>query len=182
MATTRVLTVRELEESPPEGEWELIDGELIAVSPSSYKSATTSHRIGRLVGNYVDEHRLGDVTSAEGGFVLFADRETLLAPDVAFVRQDRIPPEEEQNRFARLAPDLAVEVLSPSDQLGNAMTKVGLYLQAGVRMVWLVDPAKRSILVFGGDDTTLTLGEDDTLDGGEILPGFVMRVADLLGT
>lgn len=181
MATTRLLTVREVEESPPEGHWELIDGELVPVTPTSLKSTMTTHRIGRLVGNYVDEHELGAMTSAEGGFVLFPDRETLLAPDVAFIRKDRVPPEEERNRFARLAPNLVVEVLSPSDRLANALGKVSLYLQAGVQVVWLVDPVKRTILLFTGDAYPVTLEEGDMLDGGDILPGFSMLVADLLG-
>jgi Uma2 family endonuclease len=181
MATTRLLTVHEVEEAPPEGQWELIDGELLPVTPASLRSATTTHRIGRLVGNYVDEHDLGMMTSAEGGFVLFPDRETLLAPDVAFIRDDRVPPEEEHNHFARLAPDLVVEVLSPSDRLGSALGKVSLYLQAGVQVVWLVDPIKRTILLFAGEENPVTLEEDSVLDGGEVLPGFSIRVADLLG-
>jgi Uma2 family endonuclease len=182
MATTRLYTVEDVEQSPPEGEWELIDGELVPVSPASWRSNTTTHRIGRLVGNYVDDHDLGVVTSAEGGFVLFPDRETLLAPDVGFVRKNRVPPEEEHDRFPRLAPDLAVEVPSPSDRMASALGKVSLYLQAGVEIVWLVDPAKRTIIVFTGDDNPVTLGEEDTLDGGNVLPGFSIRVADLLGT
>lgn len=181
MATTRLYTVEDVEQSPPEGEWELIDGELVTVTPASLKSSMTGNRIGRLVGNYVDEHDLGAVTNAEGGFVLFSDRQTLLAPDVGFIRRDRVPPEEEHDRFPRLAPDLAVEVLSPSDRLANALGKVSLYLQAGVQAVWLVDPVKRTIVVFSGDDNPVTLGAEDALDGGSVLPGFRIRVADLLG-
>jgi Uma2 family endonuclease len=181
MATTRLYTVEDVEQSPPEGEWELIDGELVPVSPVSWRSNTTTHRIGRIIGNYVDGHDLGAVTSAEGGFVLFPGRETLLAPDVGFVRKDRIPPAEEQDRFPRLAPDFVVEVLSPSDRMASALGKVSLYLQAGVELVWLVDPVKRTIIVFSGDENPVTLAENDTLDGGDILPGFRIRVAELLG-
>jgi Uma2 family endonuclease len=181
MAITRLLTVREVEESPPEGHWELIDGELVPLAPAGLKSSTTGHRIGRLVGNYVDEHDLGMMTNAEGGFVLFSDRETLIAPEIAFIRKDRVPPEEEHNHFPRLAPDLVVEILSPSDRLASALGKVSLYLQAGVHVVWLVDPVKRTILLFTGDANPVTLEERDTLDGGEVLPGFSIRVADLLG-
>jgi Uma2 family endonuclease len=181
MATTRLYTVADVETSPPEGEWELIDGELVPVSPASWRSNTTTHRIGRIVGNYVDDHDLGAVTSAEGGFVLFPDRETLLAPDVGFVRKDRVPPEEEHDRFPRLAPNLAVEVLAPSDRMASALGKVSMYLQAGVEIVWLVDPVKRTIIVFAGDENPVTLDDDATLDGGNVLPGFSIRVAELLG-
>jgi Uma2 family endonuclease len=113
--------------------------------------------------------------------VLFSDRETLLAPDVAFVRKDRVPPEEEQARFARLAPDLAVEILSPSDRMASALAKVSLYLEAGVLAVWLFDPIKRTITVFSPDDAPMRLEENDTLAGGNILPGFSIRVGELLG-
>lgn len=181
MATTRLFTVEELEQSPPEGEWELIDGELIPVNPTSFKFTTMAHRIGRIVGNYVDEHNLGAVTGADGGYVLFPDRESLLAPDVGFVSRDRIPSEDEQDRFPRLAPDLVVEVLSPSDRMAAALGKISIFLEAGVQAVWLVDPLKRTITVFVEDDAPRRLGEDDTNTGGDVLPGFSIRVSELLG-
>jgi len=181
MAITRLLTVRDVEESPPEGEWELIDGELVPVNPTSFNSSVVAMRIGTIVGAFVIEHDLGVVTGADGGFVIFPDRETLVAPDLGFVRKERIPPEDEQNRFARLAPDLVVEVLSPSDRMANALGKIGLYLEAGVQMVWLVDPVKRTISLFAEGDAPVRLGDDDFLTGGTVLPGFSVRVAELLG-
>lgn len=181
MATTRLFTIEELEQSPPEGEWELIDGELVPVNPSGFASSNMGLRIGRLVGNYVDAHDLGEMTGAGGGYVLFPDRETLLAPDVAFVRKDRVPPEDEQARFARLAPDLAIEVLSPSDRMASAIAKVSLYLEAGVQAVWLIDPVKRTVTIFTPDDAPMRLEEGDTLTGGAILPGFSIQVGELLG-
>lgn len=181
MATTRLYTVEDVEKSPPDGEWELIDGVLAPVSPARFESSSLALRIGRIVGNFVEAQELGQMTGADGGFVLFNDRATIRAPDVAFVRNDRIPPEEDQHRFARLAPDLAVEVLSPSDRMASALGKISMYLEAGVEVVWLVDPVKRTITVFAGDESPTTLGEEDTLDGGRVLPGFSIRVADLLG-
>jgi Uma2 family endonuclease len=181
MATTRLYTVEDVEQSPPDGEWELIDGELVPMSPASFESSSLGFRIGRIIGNFVDAHDLGAMTGADGGFVIFPDRQTIRVPDVGFIRKHRIPPEEEQDRFARLAPDLAVEVLSPSDRMASALGKVSMYLEAGVALVWLVDPVKRTIIVFAGDDNPVTLGEEDTLAGGNVLPGFSIRVADLLG-
>ena len=181
MATTRLYTVEDVETSPPEGEWELIDGELVSVSPASFESSSLALRIGRIIGNFVDAHDLGAMTGADGGFVLFPDRQTIRVPDVGFACKDRIPPEEEFDRFPRLAPDLSVEVLSPSDRLASALGKVSMYLEAGVEVVWLVDPVKRTIIVFTGDGNPMTLGEGDTIDGGNVLPGFHSRVADLLG-
>lgn len=182
MATTRLFTVRDLEQAPPEGDWELIDGELVPVNATSLKSTATALRIARIVGNFVDDHDMGTMTGADGGFVLFADRETLLVPDTGFIRKDRVPPEEEHNRFPRLAPDLAVEVLSPIDRMAAALGKVSLYMAAGVQAVWLVDPVKRTITVFVDDDTPVRLGEDDLLNGGSVLPGFSIQVSELLGS
>jgi Uma2 family endonuclease len=91
MATTQVFTVADVEQSPPAGEWELIDGDLVQMPPSSFESSSLGHRIGRIVGNYVADHDLGMMTGADGGYVLFPDRETVRVPDVAFVRSDRLP-------------------------------------------------------------------------------------------
>jgi Uma2 family endonuclease len=103
----------------------------------------------------------------------------VLAPDVAFVRADRLPAEEEADRFARLAPDLAVEIISPSDTGPEVDEKVGLYLGAGVPLVWVVDPRRKTVRVWKGDGTDRLLSEDDELDGGEVLPGFRILVSRL---
>jgi Uma2 family endonuclease len=179
MAVARLYTVQDLEQSPPEGEWELIDGELVPMTPSSLESSSLGHRIGRIVGNFVDAHDLGMMTGADGGYVLFPDRETLRVPDVGFIRKDRVPPVAERSRFARLAPDLVVEVLSPSDRMVDALSKVAMYLQAGVRLVWLIDPDSKTITVFRPDAAPRTMGLGDTLDGGDVLPDFGVPVAEI---
>jgi Uma2 family endonuclease len=179
MATAHLLTIDDLEQSPPDGEWELIDGELVPVTPSSLRSTMIGLRIGRIVGNYVDAHDLGVMTGADGGYVLFPDRQTVRVPDVGFIRKDRVPPIAEHGRFPRLAPDLAVEVLSPSDRMGDALSKVTMYLQAGVRAIWLVDPETRTITTFYPDQPLVVLAAGDSLDGGDVLPGFSISVAEL---
>jgi Uma2 family endonuclease len=181
MATTRLFTIADLEQSPPEGEWELIDGELAPVHATSLKATTTALRIARIVGNHVDAHDLGMMTGADGGFVLFPDRETLLVPNVAFIRKDRVPPEEEHDRFPRLAPDMVVEVLSPTGRMASALGKISLYMEAGVEVVWLVDPVKRTVSALVEDDAPVRLSEHDDLTGGRVLPGFSIRISDLLG-
>ena len=179
MVATRPITVEQFEAMPLEGPWELVDGELIEVNPSAHESSMTAMQIGRLLGNHAVPKRLGSVSGADGGFVLFADRETVLVPDVAFVAAGRIPQGEEQKHFPRLAPDLVVEVLSPSDRMGGALAKVALYLQAGVRLVWLVDPDEQTVIVFRPDATPEKLDATMTLDGGDVLPGFSVPVAEL---
>ncbi len=181
MATTRHFTIRELEQSPPEGEWEVIDGELIRVNPTSLRAAMTSLTIGSIIREFAIKHDLGIVTGADGGYILFADRETLLAPDVGFISKHRIPADADQGQFPRLAPDLAVEVLSPSDRMAAALGKISIYLEAGVRLVWLVDPVRQTITIFQEGDAPVRLNAIDVLSGGDVLPGFSIRVADLIG-
>jgi Uma2 family endonuclease len=181
MATTHLFTIADVEHSPPDGDWELIDGELVPMPPSSFESSSLGHRIGRIVGNYVAEHDLGMMTGADGGYVLFPDRETVRVPDVAFVRSDRLPPPGERSRFPRLAPDLAVEVLSPSDRPSDVVAKVEMYQEAGIPLIWLVDPEQTTITVIAAGRPTAVLRAGDALDGGDVLPGFTVPVATLFG-
>jgi Uma2 family endonuclease len=83
------------------------------------------------------------------------------------------------DNFVPLAPDLAVEVLSPSDRMADAMSKVTMYLQAGVRLVWLVDPATLTVTIFRQDAAPKMVREADTLDGADVLPGFRIPVAEI---
>lgn len=181
MATTRLYTVEDVEQDPPEGEWELIDGELVPVTPSGLESSSLGHRIGRIVGNFVDVHGLGMMTGADGGYVLFPDRATIRVPDVAFIRQDRLPPKGERSRFPRLAPDLAIEVLSPSDSTSEVIAKLEMYQESGIPLIWIVDPQKTTITIIATGKPTVVLRPGDTLDGGDVLPGFSVPVAEIFG-
>jgi Uma2 family endonuclease len=125
----------------------------------------------------VRTNKLGWVFPPETGIVLFDDRATVRSPDAAFVRRDRLPGF--TDHFVPLAPDLAVEVLSPSHRMLDAMSKVTMYLQAGVRIVWLVDPTSQTVTIFRPDAAPRTLGEGDVLDGGEVTPGFSVPVAEI---
>ncbi|MCC6314275.1 MAG: Uma2 family endonuclease, partial [Thermomicrobiales bacterium] len=124
-------------------------------------------------------NRLGRVYGADSGFVLFPDQETVRSPDAAFVSYEQFPSDERPRGFLRLAPDLAVEVLSPSDRIADALAKIAMHLDAGVRLVWLIDPARRSVTAFTPDAPPTVLPPGATLDGGEVLPGFAVPVADL---
>ncbi len=178
MVATRPLSVGEFEVEAREGLWELIDGEPIAVTPSSGLSSMIASRMGYHLNSYVESHPIGHVFSADGGFILFGDRATVRSPDAAFVRVERLP--EVPAAFVPLAPDLAVEVLSPSDRLPDALSKATMYLQAGVSLVWLIDPTKRTATIFRQDEGPSTIGEDGVLDGEEVLPGFTLPLAKLL--
>jgi Uma2 family endonuclease len=177
MVATRRISIEQFATTSRDGIWELIDGEPVAVTPSSDRSGWIAGEVFGRLRDHVRSHKLGWAFPPETGFVLFDDRATVRSPDAAFVRSERLPGF--TDRFVPLAPDLAVEVLSPSDRMVDAMSKVTMYLQAGVRLVWLVDPASRTVSVFRPDAAPRTLGEGDILDGGDILPGFSLPVAEI---
>ena len=177
MVATKLVTVDEFAAMPLEGAWELVDGEMIELSPTAGESGWISAVIVGLLTMHVHQSRLGWVFSNETGFILFDDRQTVRAPDAAVVLRTRLakPP----RSFVAMAPDLAVEVLSPSDRMADAMSKVAMYLQAGVRLVWLVDPPSLTVTVFRLDEPPTKLGIGDTLDGGDVLPGFSVPIAEI---
>ncbi len=179
MVTTKLMTADELERMPEDiYRYDLIRGVLKRPSPTGFRHLKVAGTMIWLLNDHVVPRGLG-VVSGEGGFVLEVDPDTVLAPDVAFVRADRVPPEEVIDRFARLAPDLAAEILSPSDTKAEIEEKVQAYLDAGVPLVWVVDPQRRTIRVRPADGRERLLTEADELDGGKVLPGFRMPVARL---
>ena len=181
MATTRQITIADVEHNPPEGNWELINGEIVSVNPTSYRAARTALRIGRLLDVFAESHQLGDVVGPDAGFVIFPDENTLVAPDVGFVARHRVPRAADQEHFARLAPDLIVEVMSPSDRMTDVLRKISLYLEAGVSLVWLVEPGPRTISIFQPSQPAVRLAGDQVVTAEGVLPSFSMTVDDLLG-
>lgn len=180
MAVMQQVTVDVFKTLPLDGIWELIDGELIELQPTGGESGGISADILGELSSHVRAKQLGWTFGSQTGFVLFPDRDTVRAPDAAVVLRDRLP--ERPKGFIPLAPDLAVEVLSPSDRMADALSKVGMYLDAGVRLVWLVDPALRSVTVFRPDAAPLTLHYGDTLDGGDVLPAFRLSLAEIFAS
>lgn len=110
--------------------------------------------------------------------MLRRDPDTVRAPDVAFVSHARVP-EPEPTGSAELAPDLVVEVLSPDDRPGEVLSKVGDWPDAGVRLVWLVNPGRRQVRTYRLDGAQSLLGEEDSVKGEDVLPGFVCLVSSL---
>ncbi len=179
MVATRHITIEEFEAMPLEGRWELIDGELVEMTPSADESSSIAATIIGFLAPHVRAHRLGRVYAPDGGFVIFPDRPTVRVPDVAFVRADRAPQGEARKHFPRLAPDLVVEVLSPSDRTSEVVAKLEMYQEAGVPLIWLVDPDRMTVTVISSGAPTVVLHLDDTLDGGDVLPGFRVPVAEI---
>ena len=146
------------------------------MAPAGDAHGAIGTELGRLVANYGRERRLGRTYMVETGFVLDEVRQRVLGPDVAFVRQERMtqPP---QPGFFRGAPDLAVEVRSPSNSARELDTKAAGYLAAGTRLVWVVDPDSRTVTVYRPDRAPVELAPDGYLDGYDVLPGFRVAVA-----
>lgn len=179
-AQPRLMTAEDLWSLPDDGNrYEVVRGQLVCLPMSSYQSSTIAARIVIALGGFAHPAGLGVVAGADGAFILRRDPDTTRIPDVSFVRAGRLPPVEERDRFPELAPDLAVEVLSPSDRASETNDKVLDYLDAGVHIVWVVDPPRRTVAVYTPDSVAHILREHDTLDGGDALPGFRLPIADL---
>jgi Uma2 family endonuclease len=135
-------------------------------------------RLAGPIFSHVKANKLGKVYAAETGFHIEHDPDTVRAPDVAFVRRDRLPPAG-QRGFFQGPPDLAVEVLSPDDSASEVLAKVQDWLAAGCELVWVVDPRTRTVSVYHSPRQAEMLGEGDRLTGGDVLPGFDLSVAEI---
>lgn len=181
MATTsRLITADELLHRRDDGfRYELVRGELKRMAPAGRKHGKIAHRFDLRLGQFVEAHNLGVVYAAETGFVLASNPDTVRAPDVAFVSREREALLEDTEGFFRGAPDLAVEVLSPGDTYTEVEEKTMEWLEGGARLVVVVDPRKRTVTVYRGRDEIRILTETDTLDGGDVVPGWTLGIREL---
>ena len=179
MIQKRLLTADELLDLPDDGNhYELVKGELRMMTPAGFEHGRVAGRISVLVGQYVLQNDLGVVLVAETGFTLARSPDTVRAPDVAFVSKDRIPPADQKHKFAELGPDLVVEVVSPNDRASEIEEKVRDYLDAGVRLIWVVYPATQTITEHRPSTPARDLVVAEELQGYDILPGFGCQVAE----
>jgi Uma2 family endonuclease len=157
---------------------ELVRGELRRMSNAGWWHGAVAMRIGARLQTHVEAHGIGCVFAAETGFLLARDPDTVRSPDAAFVRGERLPAQPGRGYFAG-APDLAVEVTSPSDTWQHVLEKVHDWLAHGARAVWIVEAEARRVSVFDAAGTATVLRAHDTLRGGDVLPDFAIAVADL---
>lgn len=180
----RVWTAADLREMPDDlgHRYELVEGRLVRMSPTGGSHGRRSSDLNGALWSYVTRQGLGVVLGAETGFNLTRPgerRETVLAPDVAFVRAEHAPLTETDD-FPHVAPDLAVEVASPGDSRRRMGEKARRWLDRGARLVWIVWPRRREIDVWQpGDTQPHILTVADTLDGGAVVPGFSIPVAQV---
>ena len=166
------MTLEEFLESDLEG-YEYIKGELIPMPPTSVEHGYISVNLSSLLHLYVRENQLGRVLSETG----FRVGERVLIPDIAFILTNRIP--NDPSKASPVPPDLAVEVVSPSDTLRRVEEKVFAYLEAGTQLVWVLSPTFKTVTVYRSETDITTLTRNDTLSGEEVVEGFSCQVAKL---
>jgi Uma2 family endonuclease len=176
----RLVTADELLRMPDDGfRYELVRGEIRKMTPAGGEHGRVGGNLMISLGGYARAHRLGAVYLAETGFRLASNPDTVRAPDVSFIRSERVQALGVVRGYLPDAPDLAVEVVSPGDTYTEVGEKVLEWLDAGTRMVIVVDPWKRWVTVYHSRDDIHVLGEDGVLDGGDVVPGWSMQVAEL---
>jgi len=175
-----LLTVEDLYALPDDGlKYELQAGVLISEPLPGFRHGRVAMRIAALLDQHVRGLGLGVVLSNDSGFVLARSPDTVRGPDVCFVRRGRYEDLEEPAKAFPGPPDLAVEVLSPSNTAAGIHAKVADYLAAGTRLVWVLDPAAGTVAVHRSLLRPRILGPEDTLDGEDVVPGFGVTVADI---
>jgi len=159
--------------------FELLDGVLVEKC-MGYRESILAARILIALGIWVQPRKLGELSGADGMMRLFPG--LVRIPDVAFVSWARFPGGKvSDDAVPQLVPDLAVEVLSESNTEAEMKRKLGEYFQAGVRLVWMVDGKARTVKVYTGPEEFVLLGEEQVLDGGAVLPGFMLGLKELFG-
>lgn len=178
--TSTLMTADELLRMPDDGStYELDHGELICMGPAGSRSGIVTFRVSLRCGAFVEQQRLGVCGSAEWGFRLSTNPDTVRVPDIGFVSAERIPADGILQGFWPGAPDLAIEVLSPTDRFADVLVKVHEYLDAGVRLVWVIDPESRRAFIFRPAREPEIVDADGELRGEDVVPGFVLHLVEV---
>lgn len=187
MRNTRAMTVEEFERVAPllDSASELVDGTIRLMSPTNYRHGLLTGRIAYLLNVYLDAHpEIGEVVGAETGFRINDPRHPVQAPDAGFISAARAPREEQGednplDHFMEGAPDIAVEVRSPSERLAAVRAKADRWLAAGAREVWIVDGHRGVVHVLRRATEPVVLQPGDVLTAPHVLPGFAVPVTEL---
>ncbi len=177
----QLMTADELLLMPEDGfRYELIKGELIKVSPPpGHEHGLVTMNVAGPLYEYVKSKNLGKIYAAETGFLLEQDPDTVHAADVTFIRLERIEHAGPVKGYWKGAPDLAVEVISPGDTVGRVEGKVAEWLDGGTGAVWIVSPKMHTVTVYRSLTEIEVLTENDTLDGGAVVPGFQIPIVEI---
>ena len=177
--TERLYTADDLLHLPVGSRYELIDGRLRQMPPTGDEHGSYTSDFSVEIGYFVRSRNLGRCFAAGTGFLLMRDPDVVLAPDFAFITLDRLPLSSPGRGFVPISPDLVVETRSPSDRGPAVQAKVQEWLDVGVRMVIDMDPVRRTLIVHCPNENPIHLTPADTLEGGDILPGFILPLSRL---
>jgi len=181
MSTSTLVTAEELMAMPTGlgNRYELVAGEVRIMSPSGWAHGKVVGKLHVRLGYYIEQQNLGTIFGAETGFRLASNPDTVRAPDIAFIANDKLPSEQPQEVFWPGAPDLVVEVLSPNDRLAEVDQKISEWLVAGSGEVWVVDPKLETITIYRSRIDVEVRTANDMLIGDPVVPGFSCPVAEL---
>lgn len=174
------MSLEEFEAMPEEDgvRLELVEGNIVREPRPGARHGRLMTRLASALHRHSESQGLG-IVCTDFGVVLAEDPTTVRGPDIGFIAAERLRPEELPTGFLRGAPDLAVEIVSPSNTATETQRKVLEYLAAGSRLVWVVDPETRSVSAYRSRVDARLLGEGDALDGGDVLPGFHLTLEEL---
>lgn len=179
--SSTLLTAEDLLQMPRD-DWrhELVEGVLYRMPPPGFAHGALAGQLGGLLFAYVNQHKLGRVLAAETGFQIASDPDTVRAPDVAFVTNERLQKADfDRHKYFPGAPDFLVEILSPSDSYSDVEKKVAQWLAAGARLVVLADPAKQLLFAHRPGKPAQILSREDTLDASDVIDGWRVPVAEI---
>jgi Uma2 family endonuclease len=179
---TKLMTAEELLQLPRgRGKrYELVKGELITRAPAGGEHGRMAMDLGYFLNDFVRKNQLGVVFAAETGFIIRRNPDTVRAPDAAFVSHQRLKKHGLPTiGYYPCAPDLVVEVLSPNDGDDEVATKTNEWFEGGARMVWVVNPKRKTVAVFTTPHDAKELTIDDTLGGDPVLPGFTLPLKEI---
>jgi Uma2 family endonuclease len=180
VAAAMMMTVDEfLAHSIPDAKAELVRGELRVTPPPGGPHGTAATNLVVILANHVRMHGLGRAFADGIGYELVRLPRTVRVPDGSFARAERLPPEGIGPGLLKFAPDLAIEVLSPSESASELEEKLDDYLFSGTQLIWVADPVRRTVMIVSADAPVRWLREGETLDGGTVVPGFTCPVSDI---
>ena len=175
-----MMTADDLLAMPDDGKrYELVRGELIEMAPTSHEHGRVAARLGRRIGNFIEEHDLGHDFAAETGVNIERSPDTVRAPDYGFVSYERMAGRPPSRGYADVIPDLVLEVVSPNDRQPEVDAKTRMWLSAGVRLALVAYPETQEVYAHHDDGSVERYGVGNTLAGDPVLPGFACPVAEI---
>jgi len=178
--TADLMTAEELERlSLPGKSTELVRGRLVVREPPGTRHGAVAANLCYFVTEFVRRNQLGAVFAQDTGFKLESNPDTVRAPDVAYLAQERTGYVKPRG-YAEVAPDLVAEIVSPDDRPGEVLAKVAAWLEAGTKLVWVIDPQRVEGRVYRRDGSVTVIGSEGSIDGEDVLPGFACAVRDIL--